>query len=874
MKKKFRKAVSAAIAAATILSCFGPAFNAQAAEIEADAAKPSGETATGTIKFDSGDWNSSSINFYIWDENGMHATKNGWVEADPWGSRRKIGGTAVEGEEGVFESFEFELDDTHDYYVIFHDPDKGQTYDCCLNSSCFGLTAAKTGVMLENPLDSEKKAEEAAFPNGVGAALTITSTGKIQGSYISPNVDRADKVAQFVLKYLGSLNKTTNEPIVTEAVVADAIAAFETTANDVWAAYKKHSDHENYNEEEAKKVIKPTEEDPAPVDPDPVVPDPINPEPVDPDPVDPDPVDPEKSVTGTIKFNSGDWQSKSILFYIWDANGMHATKNGWVPEDPWGSRKKTGGTAVEGEDGVFESFEFEMNYNTDYFVIFYDPDHGQTFDCCMDPSCFGLTAYMTGNVIENPEDSEKTCIEAVFPNGMGPALTITSSGNIVGSYVSPRVDRADKVAKWVLRYLGSIEMISGADVVTEENVAKAIAAFETTADDVWKAYLKYEGEPNFNKEEAKKVIKPTEEDPAPVDPDPVEPDPVDPAPVDNPGYVKGDKAAVKYVISNVDNLGAFTAEITYDSSVIQYAESEVGSFDQSTIFVNQISDGKIRIAGYFEPKGSEHSFAGENGATAATLIFNVLKDTSDLTVNRNTYDITRIEDGAMVHLITPNGNEEDEWTSIVTEKYTGGYTYRKGDKIAVDYIIKNIDNIGAFTASLSYDSSVLEYTDCKINKLDNSQMFVNGENSGTVKIGAYYDPNGNEHAFASADGASAVTLIFTVTDNTNDPGFAFSTFDLSRIENGERVAVITPGSDTADQWTNIEVKPYSDSDKMLGDVDEDGEITANDAIIVLRASIGLENIDIAISDVDGDDEITANDAIIILRASIGLEQLA
>lgn len=218
------------------------------------------------------------------------------------------------------------------------------------------------------------------------------------------------------------------------------------------------------------------------------------------------------SETGKIKFNSGDWHSTKMLFYIWDANGKHATKTGWGDADPWGSPKKLGGTAVEGEDGVFESFEVELNWDTDYFVIFHDPDHGQTFDCCLDPSCFGETAYMTGNMIENPEDSEKTCIEAVFPNGLGPALTITSSGNIVGSYVSPHVDRADKVAKWIVKYLGKKEKLSGADIVTEDTVARAIEAFETNADDVWAAYQNHEGEDNYNAEEAKKFIKPTSSD--------------------------------------------------------------------------------------------------------------------------------------------------------------------------------------------------------------------------------------------------------------------------------------------------------------------------------------------------------------------------
>lgn len=56
-----------------------------------------------------------------------------------------------------------------------------------------------------------------------------------------------------------------------------------------------------------------------------------------------------------------------------------------------------------------------------------------------------------------------------------------------------------------------------------------------------------------------------------------------------------------------------------------------------------------------------------------------------------------------------------------------------------------------------------------------------------------------------------------------------------------------------------------------GDIDYDGEYTANDARLLLRAAVGLEDIPIQVGDVDGDGKITANDARLILRKSVGLE---
>ncbi|MBR0508567.1 MAG: carbohydrate-binding domain-containing protein [Clostridia bacterium] len=64
-----------------------------------------------------------------------------------------------------------------------------------------------------------------------------------------------------------------------------------------------------------------------------------------------------------------------------------------------------------------------------------------------------------------------------------------------------------------------------------------------------------------------------------------------------------------------------------------------------------------------------------------------------------------------------------------------------------------------------------------------------------------------------------------------------------------------------------------------GDVDGDGEVTAADARLALRASVGLETYatgsrEALACDVDRDGQITSADARLILRASVGLETLS
>lgn len=62
--------------------------------------------------------------------------------------------------------------------------------------------------------------------------------------------------------------------------------------------------------------------------------------------------------------------------------------------------------------------------------------------------------------------------------------------------------------------------------------------------------------------------------------------------------------------------------------------------------------------------------------------------------------------------------------------------------------------------------------------------------------------------------------------------------------------------------------------RACGDVNDDGQITAADARLVLRFSVGLEKFKPAVvqtADVDGDGRVNSSDARVLLRYSVGLE---
>ena len=80
--------------------------------------------------------------------------------------------------------------------------------------------------------------------------------------------------------------------------------------------------------------------------------------------------------------------------------------------------------------------------------------------------------------------------------------------------------------------------------------------------------------------------------------------------------------------------------------------------------------------------------------------------------------------------------------------------------------------------------------------------------------------------------------------------------------------------DTDDEGTAIPEPPVIVDEIIAGDADRDGEVTAGDARLILRASVGLETLDeeqFKRADLNGDGECTADEARTVLRVSVGLE---
>ena len=76
-----------------------------------------------------------------------------------------------------------------------------------------------------------------------------------------------------------------------------------------------------------------------------------------------------------------------------------------------------------------------------------------------------------------------------------------------------------------------------------------------------------------------------------------------------------------------------------------------------------------------------------------------------------------------------------------------------------------------------------------------------------------------------------------------------------------------------EEFARSVIYPSTDDAGVYGDIDADGQITANDALAVLRSSVGMDTLDeqhSALADIDEDGQVTANDALAVLRSSVGM----
>lgn len=152
--------------------------------------------------------------------------------------------------------------------------------------------------------------------------------------------------------------------------------------------------------------------------------------------------------------DSTGWENYTRIYcHIWRADGTGEWTN-------WQTRKEI----CTKEDNGLYSYDVAKTGNADeivqsgdhnYYCVIFSADTGmQTYNTIMNGNCLGDTCYVTGNLLENPADSWKTCTEAAWKNHpeCGPVKAITSTSMVIGSALPDGVTDADLLAEYLCVY--------------------------------------------------------------------------------------------------------------------------------------------------------------------------------------------------------------------------------------------------------------------------------------------------------------------------------------------------------------------------------------------------------------------------------------
>ncbi|WP_440452299.1 CAP domain-containing protein [Ruminococcus intestinalis] len=201
--------------------------------------------------------------------------------------------------------------------------------------------------------------------------------------------------------------------------------------------------------------------------------------------------------------DSTGWENYTTIYcHIWRADGTGEWTN-------WQTRKEI----CTKEDNGLYSYDVAKTGNADeivqsgdhnYYCVIFSADTGmQTYNTIMNGNCLGDTCYVTGNLLENPADSWKTCTEAAWKNHpeCGPAKAITTTSKVIGSALPDGVTDADLLAEYLCVYF-----YEEVDPQETGNLAKILNVKKNDLIDSVKVNINKQKADYLNNDEAEKKL--------------------------------------------------------------------------------------------------------------------------------------------------------------------------------------------------------------------------------------------------------------------------------------------------------------------------------------------------------------------------------
>ena len=324
----------------------------------------------------------------------------------------------------------------------------------------------------------------------------------------------------------------------------------------------------------------------------------------------------------------------------------------------------------------------------------------------------------------------------------------------------------------------------------------------------------------------------------------------------------------------VASFGGAEFNVEYDSTVLEFvsytallgseADEDAAESGSGTGMLNYggVKDGKVKIllvnAGIIS--GGDVSIAANTAI--GNIVFKVISQnttgTSYKIASEGFSAIAAEKTGETETTLTPAGSTFTPTTVTVSDSVT-----YPTDGAPTVYCITSEAN-GVVTLSLKASIADLQRLDMQLTLNGYTDIAAAGDCPFTVSI----------------DGDS-VTISHNAAPNTDGVDMRSGVAVLTMKKSGASQSIISEPKAIATKDANGALSPITKPNVTddpyggyaLGDVNGDGKINTLDAMLTLRAAVGIESLDVIQTiraDIDGNGKINTMDAMMILRRAVGL----
>ncbi len=318
----------------------------------------------------------------------------------------------------------------------------------------------------------------------------------------------------------------------------------------------------------------------------------------------------------------------------------------------------------------------------------------------------------------------------------------------------------------------------------------------------------------------------------------------------------------------VASFGGAEFNVEYDSAKLEFVSYTplIGSADETgngaLNYHKKIKDGNIKILLLNAANIINKNSTGiANGTAIGNLVFKVKSGATDkasVKIAQKGFAACMPGDNTTAPALTP----ADSTFTPTTVTVSDSVNYPMAGAPTVYCLTSEKDG----TVTLSLKASIAD-----LQRLD-MQLTLNGYTDITAVTDCPFT--------VSIDGDS-VTISHNAAPNTDGVDMRSGVAVLTMKKSGASQSITSVPKAIASKDANGALSPITKPNvtdnplggRMLGDVNNDGEVTSADALAILKHSVGMEKlkgVDLLVADINGDGDVTSADALLALKRSVGM----